>query len=238
MIAFACKQCGKRFERPDETSGTLVFCACGAGTRVPYESSLPATAELLDPPPAVDRPAPRWDAAAPPRWDTPAAEAQPLPHWRQSARDRSQCLNHGSTPAAQTCADCHEGFCACCAVVFQGSPRCGPCKNFRVRAVQRPPHVSVMAIFAPLIAMGAGGFWLFLLLFIAAIKPERGAVAGWAVVGLFPQMLAFTLAALATLKVEASPRVSGRSWAITGMVAAVVCSSLILLMMALVMQAT
>jgi hypothetical protein len=231
MIAFACKQCGKRYERPEETSGTLVFCACGAGTRVPYESSLPPMAQPLDPlPPRVERPAPRWD--------TGPAEPQPLRYWgQQSTRDRSQCLNHGSVPAAHSCADCGEGFCASCAVAFQGSPRCGPCKNFRVRAVQRPPHVSVMAIFAPLIAIGAGGFWLFLLLFIAGLKLGPGAVAGWGIIGLFPQLLAFTLAALAEMKIESSPRISGRSWAMTGMVAAVVCASWILLMMALVMQA-
>lgn len=240
MIAFACKQCGKRFERPEDACGTLIFCGCGAGTRVPFESTLPPAAEPLEPPPRVERPAPRWDAERPSRWDGgQAAQPQPLRYWQEpAARDRSHCLNHASIPTAHTCADCGEGFCAACAVVFQGGPRCGPCKNFRVRAVQRPPLISVMAILSPLIAMGAGGLWLLLLLGAAAGKPDRGFVSGLAIVGLFPQLLAFTLATLAEMRVEASPRVSGRSWAITGMIAAVVCATLIILVMALVMQAT
>jgi hypothetical protein len=97
-----------------------------------------------------------------------------------------------------------------------------------------------MAIFAPLIAMGALVCWLLLLPFFMAVsgKADRSFVAGLAIVGLFPQLLAFTLAALAEMKIEASPRVGGRSWAMTGMVAAGVCAILILLIAGLVMQAT
>src|SRR5262249_23019983 len=150
----------------------------------------------------VDRPAPRWDGGR--------AAPQPLHYWQeQPARDRSHFLNHAAVATAHTCADCGEGVCAACAVVFPGGPRCGPGKKLPVPAVQRPPVVSVMAILARLLAMGAGLFWLLLLGAAAAGKPERSFVSGLAIIGLFPQLLAFTLAALAELKVETSPRVSG-----------------------------
>ena len=55
MIFFACKQCGKRFERPNQAAGTLLFCPCGAGTHVPWESTLPAE-EV----PLVNRPGANW----------------------------------------------------------------------------------------------------------------------------------------------------------------------------------
>src|SRR5262249_4493976 len=44
MIHFACKTCGKLFERPDAAAGTLVFCDCGTGNRVPWESTATAPA--------------------------------------------------------------------------------------------------------------------------------------------------------------------------------------------------
>ena len=45
MIWFTCKKCGKTHNRPDTAAGTMIFCACGNGNTVPWEStaSEPAT---------------------------------------------------------------------------------------------------------------------------------------------------------------------------------------------------
>lgn len=229
MIAFACKQCGARFDRPDEAAGSLIFCACGAGTRVPFESTLPPSPTPALPPRVerpvgvpYDRPLPRWG-------EEPSAQPR-------GPRDRNYCFNHPSVRIEHTCADCGETFCGGCVVAFQEGTRCGPCKNFKIRATQRPASVSVMAILAPLLALGAGLLWLFVMLMVAGAQAGAAAIAGTAIIGLFPQLIAFTLAGLALMKVESENKVSGRDFAITGMVSAVACSTLILLLMFLVMQ--
>lgn len=234
MIAFACKQCNQRIERPESACGTLIFCTCGAGTRVPFESTLPPSAQPLNLPPRVERPADRPLA----RWGE-EEPAYPEPRrWQTGPRDHNFCLNHPAAPTEHTCTDCGETFCSGCVVTFQGGVRCGPCKNFRVRAVQRPASISVMAILAPLVALGAGVLWLFVMLVVAGLptKPGASAIAGTAIVGLFPQLLAFALGALALMKVESETKMSGRDMAITGMVSAVVCAALIVVLMLLIMQ--
>ena len=40
MIWFTCRQCGKRHVRPEAECGTLVFCECGQGNRVPWQSTV------------------------------------------------------------------------------------------------------------------------------------------------------------------------------------------------------
>ena len=40
MIWFTCKQCGKTHGRPENSVGSLVFCECGAGNTVPWESTV------------------------------------------------------------------------------------------------------------------------------------------------------------------------------------------------------
>ncbi|MBY0524589.1 MAG: hypothetical protein K2R98_14390 [Gemmataceae bacterium] len=226
MIAFPCKQCGKRFERPVDACGTLVFCDCGTGTRVPWESTLPPTAEPMP----VNVPARSW---SPPEPERPLGQRrfhEPQP------RDRAYCLNHSSAATEHTCADCGETFCAACVVTVQGGVRCGPCKNHRVRGVQRPARLAVLAIFAPLIALAAGGFWLILILMTAGGKPNASFVLGLGTFGLLPQLTAFTLGALALTKVESSDKTSGRDWAITGMVAALVMAVLIVQLSFVVLQ--
>src|SRR5436309_3165940 len=58
MIWFACKQCGKRHGRADNLAGTLVFCECGQGNRVPWSSTVPEPEAPEPPPPAPPRPRP------------------------------------------------------------------------------------------------------------------------------------------------------------------------------------
>src|SRR5262245_49969978 len=117
MIWFACKQCGKSLRQPDSAVGSYVFCDCGVGNRVPWESTLPATVEA---PP--DRPAE----------EMPEAEEERLPR-RRSERveiDPGYCLNHPDVPSELACDDCGEHFCPACTVVVRGKTLCGPCKNY------------------------------------------------------------------------------------------------------------
>jgi hypothetical protein len=62
MIWFPCKHCGKVHGRPENSAGTMIFCDCGQGVTVPWESTAaptaPAsTAELPTAMPAVEAPA-------------------------------------------------------------------------------------------------------------------------------------------------------------------------------------
>ena len=54
MIWFSCKQCGKTHGRPETAAGATIFCDCGTGLVVPWESTAaePAAvpAELAPPP--------------------------------------------------------------------------------------------------------------------------------------------------------------------------------------------
>src|SRR5437764_9295277 len=80
MIWFACKQCGKRHGRAESLVGTLVFCECGQGNRVPWASTVPEPEAPPEPPPPASaparprpRPAPEEDED-----DLPPPVAQPL----------------------------------------------------------------------------------------------------------------------------------------------------------------
>src|SRR5262249_19122547 len=106
MIWFACKQCGKRLRQPDSAVGSFIFCDCGTGNRVPWESTLPSPIE------------------APP--DQPVAEASDTEEdrssrWRVPAEiDPAYCLNHTDVPSELACDDCGEHFCRACTVELRG----------------------------------------------------------------------------------------------------------------------
>jgi energy-converting hydrogenase Eha subunit A len=146
------------------------------------------------------------------------------PRYRPVQRDPRFCFHHPQAAAELTCAACGEKFCPACVVTFRKERLCGPCKNFRVRRIQRPRDVSVMAILSPLVAVIAGGFWAMVLGVSAAGKPERSTVLTLWVIGMLPQLIAMTMGALALQKMEQDPRVTGKGMAITGMVSAVVCA--------------
>ena len=228
MIVFACKQCGKRFERPETASGTLVFCSCGAGNTIPWESAWTEPEGSALPPAAV--PIPAAPLASPwHQWERP----QPAIRQRNSA----YCFNHQDTLGPEACAQCGEKFCGDCVVVFQGRTLCGPCKNFFLHSVQRPPRISIAAIFAPLVALLTAPPATFLLFMIAGIGAAQnisgnqsqgftGLILAFGFLGLLVQLVAFGLGAYSLRNIEAGPQISGRALAITGMVAAVVCATL------------
>src|SRR5947207_10302221 len=99
MIVYSCKQCGQEHRRPDAEAGSLIFCDCGQGNRVPWapEEAVPAAADGAE----SSGPRPRFASRRPPK-----------------PRDPSVCLNHADTAAQQTCADCREAFCSDCVVTL------------------------------------------------------------------------------------------------------------------------
>jgi hypothetical protein len=220
MIRFRCRQCDKPFERPNDAAGTLVFCTCGTGNRVPWDIS-------PDPP----RPA---------ESQVPEAEEQPLrmkplddqspssrdrpddrPHTRM--RDSACCFNHQTVAVEQNCEDCKEGFCAACLVSLQGRTLCGPCKNFRLRRMQKPPRMSALAIAALAVALVGAPFGLFCFTFAGAGM----GLPGLGFVGLLLPLVALVLGGLALREIETNPQVSGRSLAIASVVTALAFGYLI-----------
>jgi hypothetical protein len=212
MIQFACKRCGKYFERPNEAAGTLVFCECGLGNRVPWESTVPRPAtpsrEEPDQPRALD---------ALPAGAVDAIPVPPLPRSDEGegpARSLDRCLNHPQVVANQICADCGELFCPDCSIAFRGRTLCGPCKNFRIRSEQRTSRLSILSLLSLLIGLLTGGLFC-----IAPAGVEAGApVVGY--IGLIIPLTALVLGILGLREVEAQPRVRGRSLAIAGLVIA------------------
>jgi hypothetical protein len=240
MIWFACKGCGKTHGRPDASSGTMVFCACGQGNVVPWESTaaepaalpaaeapqVPTLAPLTfepDPRPAGEsRPAPP-PGPAPTRPPIPARfeddEAQPRRR-RTEKRDPAFCFNHQRTPKTGSCADCEESFCPDCLVPLQGAALCGPCKNFRARRMELAPTNSPLAtgslmlslLTGPLAVCLMGGSWAF------------------GVVALLPQTVALGLGLWALRAAEKEGRPAGPSLAVTGVATAAVTGILIVLL--------
>jgi hypothetical protein len=210
MIRFVCKHCGRRHVRPADAAGTLVFCECGQGTRVPWAAGGEAAPEPLLP--ILEGPA----EVRPPR-------VQPVRPPDEARRDPGRCLNHPAAPSRAACDDCGEPFCAACLVSLQGQTLCGPCKNFYLRGLQRPPHVSGMAIGALVLSLASGPIVFILMTGLAGMR----APAVLCLLGLLPEVVAVLLGAVALRDIETDPRVSGRSLATTAMVVGVAASVLL-----------
>jgi hypothetical protein len=217
MIWFACKECGKREHRPEEAAGTLVFCACGAANRVPWESTVeapeqPAETERV-PPARPRRDEPAWDddEEAPRR----SRRAGPRPH------DPDRCFNHPDVPSTRTCDDCREAFCDGCVVSLQGRTLCGPCKNFRLHARERPAAPAPLAVVALVLGLLSGPWGFCLSNAVAGAEklgPALAVVFGGIGVGFPVAALGCGLKAL--WDINHHPRLAGRGFAVTGMTVA------------------
>jgi hypothetical protein len=210
MIWFACKQCGKRHGRAESLVGTLVFCECGHGNRVPWTSTAPEPEET--PPPAP------WEERREP--DLPA-----LRRYREARRpDPAYCLNHDDVPSEATCDDCRAAFCPACVVKLQGKTLCGPCKNFRIRGISRPARMAHQAVLAFVLAAVSGPV-AFVMSIIGLGAGKNGAPAPGVVlclIGLALPLAALALSGMALRAVESTPNVAGRGLATTGMTTALV----------------
>ncbi len=221
MIWFACKDCGKRHHRPEEAAGTLVFCTCGAGNRVPWESTVPAGAE--EPAAPVPIPATPWGGAARPAAEPEDDEPPPRPGRRPvtRTRDPGKCFNHPDAPSTRTCDDCREPFCDGCVVTLQGRTLCGPCKNFRLRLQEQSPAPSPFAILA-LVAGLLSGPWGFCVMsgLAGGNQLGPGVVETFGALGIGCPLVALGLGLKALWDVNRQPRLGGRGLAVTGMTVA------------------
>jgi hypothetical protein len=205
LIWFTCKQCGKRAGRSDEMAGSLVFCECGHGNRVPWDSTVAA--------PELPAGGP-WDRSDPdrPRW---GRRPSPRP------RDPTRCLNHEDMAAAQVCAACGESFCASCVVALQGQTLCGPCKNYRLHHLARPPQTSALAWVAAALGLLSAPV-VFCLSMVPLGMPEGPSVGGMAcsLFGLVLPAAALVVGLMALREIENNPKAGGRALAMTGTAAA------------------
>jgi hypothetical protein len=221
MIWFTCKQCGKVHGRAESTVGTMVFCDCGQGNLVPWESTI---AEPEQPPPGSVPPPPVLEPVA-----FPKTESTRSPEARRSRRrsprrfDPNFCLNHESVPSQSACVDCGEGFCGQCLLTFQGESLCGPCKNVRVRRLTKPPQLSTRAVISVVLAILTGP----LALCLVPISQQRYGLQF--LIALVPHAIALILGVQA-LRDTADPKVSGRALALTGVLTASVASLLTIIL--------
>jgi hypothetical protein len=245
MIWFTCKKCGKTHGRGENSAGTMIFCACGHGNTVPWEST---TAEPVAPPPVAA--APRVPDLAPIQFDpvtingppSSAApskassypvdpsrvedEERPYRRGRAEKRDPDYCFNHQRRPKVAACAECEEGFCQDCLVKFQGVLLCGPCKNFRSRRLELPPATSTVASASLIMSLVAGP--PFMCLFMAS--PGNPAMQVLSYLSLLPQLLAFGLGLWALRDAERESKGGGQWVAVTGMTAAALTCLMMVLM--------
>jgi hypothetical protein len=239
MIWFACKQCGKHHGRAESLIGTLVFCECGHGNRVPWSSTVPEPELPKEPAP---RPAPRAAPSPengdrgppPPAGDFPRPQRRPRPFRRP---DPNFCLNHDETASEHTCDACRARFCSACVVTLQGKTLCGPCKNFRVRGLHRPARASALAIVALVLGL-VGGALSFVLGVVGASTSATGSVAlglAFCLVGLLLPGAGLVLSRFALRDVETKANVRGRSLALTGVMTSLVgvawCASVFVLVL-------
>lgn len=242
MIWFSCK-CGKVHGRPDNSAGTLVFCTCGQGLTVPWESTAPEpeptvpviTSAIPQPPPLRLDPVlfdpvssrggpapgttPRTGPAMPPL-DRP--ESSRRRRTRLGPRDPNFCFNHEELPRQTNCADCGESFCINCLVTFQGRSLCGPCKNFRARVLERPLPVSRFAQASATLAI-LSALFMTLLAYVA-----KSWLIG--VVAFVPPIAALILGILALREFEQEERIGGRSLAYTGVIGGAVAALIVIVL--------
>jgi hypothetical protein len=211
MIWFTCKQCGKKHGRDESMIGTLVFCECGAGNRVPWSST---TTEPEDVP----------AAPAPP--PTPAAERRAPPSWTPRPRPTERrvntgfCFNHEDTPSTHACAACDIGFCSRCVVTLNGETLCGPCKNLRIRFLSRPEQVSGMGILSLVLGL-VGGLVAFILTMwgMTLLIVMNQAISNcllFCLLGMIVPAAALIVGLLALRDIDSKTHRGGRSLALTG----------------------
>jgi hypothetical protein len=232
MIAFTCKQCRKRHSRADSQAGTLVFCECGQGNRVPWSTGttndIPDAVPVAGPmpsQPARPRASP-MPAAVPASRPVPSEERRPEPSLPFRKPDRplrkispNFCLQHDEDPSEVNCDACKLPFCKRCVVSIQGQTLCGPCKNFRIAGLGRPPRILPLAVYALVISLVSGPVTLILSLVAMGLHISEGATAAAVVLCLLGSSLPITgliLAGLALRQIETRPQVGGRALATSG----------------------
>ena len=233
MIAFICKQCQKRHSRPDTQAGTLVFCECGQGNRVPWDTpaaggDFPEAIPVAFPTPthpARPRPVPAASAPMPSR-SLPADDRRPelpLPSRKPGLLFRkinpNFCLHHDESDAEAACDACKLPFCKLCVVSIQGRTLCGPCKNFQIAGMGQPPRVLPLAVVSLVVSLVSGPVTLILTLVAMGLHIGEGATGGAVVLCLLAVLLpaaGLWLTGSALRQIESRPQVGGRALAASG----------------------
>jgi hypothetical protein len=221
MIWFLCKQCGKRHGRADNLASTLVFCECGQGNTVPWQSTTTPPAA----PPAPPRPLPssraqpfddRDEGRPPPENDS----AGDLLRRRKANVFRRRrpgfCLNHDDAATDKICEDCKESFCPNCLVEQQGKTLCGPCKNFRIRGMHRPTKVPGLAVVALIVGLVSGPVAFCMTLVGAGPQGSLFVAIALSVIGLLLPVGGMVVSWYALREIESKPNLGGRGLAMTG----------------------
>ena len=154
----------------------------------------------------------------------PPPRSRPRKQARLGRRDPQVCFNHEEIARQASCADCGESFCGECLVSFADAVVCGPCKNYRVKNLQRSLPPSNLSILSLLVAFLSAPVILLLL------PARQGGFPWWVFLAVLPQGLAVALALLALREADKDPQSAGRSLALTGLVSAGVTTALILLL--------
>ena len=216
MIWFACPKCKQAHGRPENSSGSMVFCPCGQGLTVPWESTIaePANVPVVVVPPAGRAQPLSFGGPSKPEPIAPLPPARAARRRGRVEPDPKVCLNHESRPKQKTCADCGLSFCDDCVVTFRGQDLCGPCKNYEAKLLQRPPKVSFLALTSVLAA------FLAVVLVVGAPSGRGTVFTVLMVIALAVQTLSFLMGLFALRLLQADRRIGGRGLAITGMATA------------------
>ena len=210
MIWFSCKKCGKVLGRADGSAGALIFCECGQGLRVPWESTAAAPpVESLPVSPAQALEPIRFEAEEPPSISKTKRRDRRA---RMAPIDPNTCFNHALADKFGVCADCGLSFCARCLATFQKSSYCSPCKNYRTRLLQRRPDSSKLALLSFLIALAAGPA-MFILSPFATSNNARS----FMLLALMPPALALAAGIVALRWIRAGENRTGQQLAVSGM---------------------
>ena len=216
MIWFTCQQCGKKHARPETASGSMVFCECGQGNTVPWESTAEAdTIVVVEELPLAPELAPVKFEPAPPTRSSPRFGPKPpdrprdRPRLPPRRRDPNDCLNHAGVVREAACADCGEGFCRNCLVYLQAKPLCVQCKNQRLRAMHKALPTSQLALMSLLLALFTGplAFCLYPI--------GRGFSTKFSLLALAPQFFALALGVWALRRLEKKRELGGQSLALS-----------------------
>jgi hypothetical protein len=225
----------------------MIFCSCGSGITVPWESTAAESAAptasaapkgpdlgpiqfepvMIPTPSSAVGPKPdsTYPASAPP----PVEEERPYRRGRTEKRDPDFCFNHQRRPKVQACAECEQGFCADCLVKFQGVLMCGPCKSFCARRAELPPGASTIANASLIISLIAGPLMMCLLL----AQPGSAGMQVLSWLSLLPQVLALGLGVWALHDAEKERKGGGQWVAMTGVAtASLTCVMMLLLNLA------
>ncbi len=216
MIWFTCQQCGKKHGRPEKAIGSLVFCECGQGNMVPWESTAQAeTVGVAEEAPLVPELAPVKFEPVPVPPAYPRAEPKPLRDERRprrKRRDPNECLNHPDVVREAACVDCGASFCQDCLVYLQAKPLCGQCKNQRLRALHRELPTSQLALLSLLLALFTGP--LAFILYAMGVM-GRGDTSKFPLLGLVPQLIALALGVWALQRIEKNRALGGQALALS-----------------------